>query len=169
MILNTGKFLREKLPRVLQFDSHLWMFFSTKFRHTPPTYTNESAFRESSFPHVFLAILYMYVYHRMPWLPPPLCMPALGKTGKGFISWIVTLPCDDHYRLSNATWVRDIYTFSCMHVHVPHNMYYTSLPHTTIHAVSAQPLAMCQWAVPLSQWHSPHWKAVTRLKHSLYY
>ena len=26
--------------------------------------------------------------------------------------WILTFPCDDHYRLSNATWTRDLCTFS---------------------------------------------------------
>ena len=32
--------------------------------------------------------------------------------GRGLIRGILTFPCDDHYRLQNATWVRDLCTFS---------------------------------------------------------
>ena len=31
--------------------------------------------------------------------------------GRGLIRGILTFPCDDHYRLSNATWARDLCTF----------------------------------------------------------
>ena len=32
--------------------------------------------------------------------------------GRGLIRGIPTFPCGDHYRLSNATWARDLCTFS---------------------------------------------------------
>ena len=32
--------------------------------------------------------------------------------GRELIRRIRTFPCDDHYRPSNATWARDLYTFS---------------------------------------------------------
>ena len=41
--------------------------------------------------------------------PPPLCMLALGKSREGAYTWD---PCDNHYRPSNATWTRDVSTFS---------------------------------------------------------
>ena len=39
-------------------------------------------------------------------------MLELGKNGKGFIRGILSFPCDDHYRPSNATWARDLCAFS---------------------------------------------------------
>ena len=36
---------------------------------------------------------------------------SLG-TRLGLICWIITVPCDDHYRPSNATWACDLCTFS---------------------------------------------------------
>ena len=35
-----------------------------------------------------------------------------AKVGRGLIRGIVTLLCDDHYRPPNATWARDLCTFS---------------------------------------------------------
>ena len=32
--------------------------------------------------------------------------------GRGLIRGILTFPCDDHYRPSNATWARDLCIFS---------------------------------------------------------
>ena len=32
--------------------------------------------------------------------------------GRGLIRGILTFPCDDHYRPPNATWARDLCTFS---------------------------------------------------------
>ena len=43
---------------------------------------------------------------------PLLCMLALGKQGRGLIRRIVIFTCDDHYRPTNTTWARDLYTFS---------------------------------------------------------
>ena len=44
---------------------------------------------------------------------PPLCMPELGKrVGRGLIRGIVTFSCDDHYRLSNTMWARDLFSLA---------------------------------------------------------
>ena len=39
-------------------------------------------------------------------------MLALGKTRRGLLCRVVIFPRDDHYRLTNATWARDLRTFS---------------------------------------------------------
>ena len=40
---------------------------------------------------------------------PPFVHLALGKSGVGLMCRILTFPCDDHYRPSTATWVRNLY------------------------------------------------------------
>ena len=40
---------------------------------------------------------------------------SIGQSGEGAytpVRWILTFQCNDHYRPSNATWVRDLRTFS---------------------------------------------------------
>ena len=39
-------------------------------------------------------------------------MLALGKTGEREYSWDRDIYIDNHYRPTNATWARDLYTFS---------------------------------------------------------
>ena len=43
---------------------------------------------------------------------PLFSMLVLGKTGEGAYARIVTFPNDNHYRLMNAMWARDLCTFS---------------------------------------------------------
>ena len=38
---------------------------------------------------------------------------SIGENqGGGILCRILTFPCDDHYQPSNATWARDLSTFS---------------------------------------------------------
>ena len=45
-------------------------------------------------------------------LPYILCMLALAKQGRGLTCGIMTFTFDDHYALTNATWIHDLCAFS---------------------------------------------------------
>ena len=55
---------------------------------------------------------YMYTIESHDYAPPPSVHGQKWAMGRGLIRGILIFPCNDHYQPSNATWVRNLCTFS---------------------------------------------------------